>query len=281
MTADDSGPLADAILADDWGDRQAWLEFVATHPACRRWSRSTRTAGASATRGRHGQRTGRLDRHGLGRPDRRRDGIGERLTARGHRRRRRRRLPDLGPRRDGGRPAPLREARASRSRRGTSSWRRPGPAPTRAVAWPLARPTRGSVRSAPTTSGRWPASTRAATGEDRAHLLRAFATPDSATRPRRPGRRARRVRGPGAVGRRRHHRPGSRGRAGDPRRAAPAGRAGPPRPGRRPRSRTRRGSRACRPPAGPEAWRAPRLVRGEPLDWQPDAIWGQFNHALG
>jgi GNAT superfamily N-acetyltransferase len=30
-----------------------------------------------------------------------------------------------------------------------------------------------------------------------------------------------------------------------------------------------------------EAWRAPRLVRGEPLDWQPDQIWGQFNHAMG
>ena len=30
-----------------------------------------------------------------------------------------------------------------------------------------------------------------------------------------------------------------------------------------------------------EAWRAPRLVRGEPLTWAPEAIWGQFNHALG
>jgi len=30
-----------------------------------------------------------------------------------------------------------------------------------------------------------------------------------------------------------------------------------------------------------EAWRAPRLIRGEPLRWEPEAIWGQFNHALG
>ena len=30
-----------------------------------------------------------------------------------------------------------------------------------------------------------------------------------------------------------------------------------------------------------EAWRAPRLELGEPLDWDPPAIWGQFNHALG
>lgn len=30
-----------------------------------------------------------------------------------------------------------------------------------------------------------------------------------------------------------------------------------------------------------EAWRAPRLVRGEPLDWHPEMLWGQFNHAMG
>jgi len=28
-------------------------------------------------------------------------------------------------------------------------------------------------------------------------------------------------------------------------------------------------------------WSAPRLVRGEPLRWRPDWIWGQFNHAMG
>lgn len=30
-----------------------------------------------------------------------------------------------------------------------------------------------------------------------------------------------------------------------------------------------------------EAWRAPRLTRGEPLVWRPEGIWGQFNHAVG
>jgi predicted N-acetyltransferase YhbS len=30
-----------------------------------------------------------------------------------------------------------------------------------------------------------------------------------------------------------------------------------------------------------EAWRAPRLIRGEPLTWRPEQIWGQFNHAMG
>lgn len=28
-------------------------------------------------------------------------------------------------------------------------------------------------------------------------------------------------------------------------------------------------------------WSAPRLIRGEPLRWRPDWIWGQFNHAMG
>lgn len=30
-----------------------------------------------------------------------------------------------------------------------------------------------------------------------------------------------------------------------------------------------------------EAWRAPRMHRGAALDWEPEGIWGQFNHALG
>ena len=30
-----------------------------------------------------------------------------------------------------------------------------------------------------------------------------------------------------------------------------------------------------------EEWRAPRMIRGEPLEWRPEAIWGQFSWALG
>ena len=30
-----------------------------------------------------------------------------------------------------------------------------------------------------------------------------------------------------------------------------------------------------------DVWQAPRMIRGTPLDWQPDRIWGQFNHAVG
>ena len=28
-------------------------------------------------------------------------------------------------------------------------------------------------------------------------------------------------------------------------------------------------------------WSAPRMIRGAPLTWRPDWIWGQFNHAMG
>ena len=28
-------------------------------------------------------------------------------------------------------------------------------------------------------------------------------------------------------------------------------------------------------------WSAPRMIRGEPLAWRPETIWGQFNHAMG
>jgi predicted N-acetyltransferase YhbS len=29
------------------------------------------------------------------------------------------------------------------------------------------------------------------------------------------------------------------------------------------------------------SWAAPRMIRGEPLNWHPERIWGQFNHAVG
>ena len=30
-----------------------------------------------------------------------------------------------------------------------------------------------------------------------------------------------------------------------------------------------------------DAWGAPRMIRGEMPAWQPNAIWGQFDHAVG
>jgi hypothetical protein len=30
-----------------------------------------------------------------------------------------------------------------------------------------------------------------------------------------------------------------------------------------------------------DSWQTPRLIRGEKPTWQPSAIWGQFDHAMG
>lgn len=30
-----------------------------------------------------------------------------------------------------------------------------------------------------------------------------------------------------------------------------------------------------------EVWSGSRMIRGQPLDWTPTAIWSQFNHAIG
>jgi GNAT superfamily N-acetyltransferase len=42
-----------------------------------------------------------------------------------------------------------------------------------------------------------------------------------------------------------------------------------------------RGADALEREGWTEAWRAPRLIRGAPMDWHPEHLWGQFNHALG
>ena len=120
----------------------------------------------------------------------------------------------------------------------------------------------------------------AATGEDRSHLLRAFASPTSATTLRGADGELRgyvvRARwGGGATvaltsddgvrilqGRRRAAGPGARVRAG----LLAANAAG----------LERLAGLGWRP-----AWTGPRLVRGRPLEWQPTQIWGQFNFAIG
>ena len=122
---------------------------------------------------------------------------------------------------------------------------------------------------------------RAATGEDRTHLLRAFASPATARCVIRADGIDRRVRHPGTVGRWRHDRAGPRtmrprSSARDVSRPAPTSASAPvcwP--------RTSTGVEMLLHDGWSAAWEGPRLIRGEPLDWQPEAIWGQFNHAMG
>jgi hypothetical protein len=119
-----------------------------------------------------------------------------------------------------------------------------------------------------------------ATGEDRAHVLRRLATPDSAKVL---------VAGDGAVSgfvvR------GSWGggatvtpsieaalRITEARRVA-AGAEGRVRVGIL--AENKAGFAALRRAGFRAQWSAPRMVRGEVMTWHPEWIWGQFNHAMG
>jgi GNAT superfamily N-acetyltransferase len=121
---------------------------------------------------------------------------------------------------------------------------------------------------------------RAATGEDRRHLLDAFATEESARCLVRPdgtlgGFVVRAPWGGGAT-----VAPDAddasaileaRRRAAGPERRVRAGVI----------AENEAGYRRLTDLGWTDAWSAPRLVRGVPLEWNPLALWGQFNHALG
>ena len=121
---------------------------------------------------------------------------------------------------------------------------------------------------------------RAATGEDRRHLLAAFATPDTtrvvtAWEDEPAGFVIRAPWGGGATIAPQRDDAAAILRA----RRVAAG------PDRRVRAgillENEAGAAALAADGWTEAWRAPRLVRGDPLAWHPEHIWGQFNHALG
>ena len=121
---------------------------------------------------------------------------------------------------------------------------------------------------------------RDATGEDRTHLLRAFAAPDTARCV---------IRADGSIGGFVIRAPWGGGAtiAPDPIDGATILRARRVAAG--PEKRVRAGLLAenvagvqmLTRDGWTEAWEGPRLIRGEPLDWRPEAIWGQFNHAMG
>jgi hypothetical protein len=121
---------------------------------------------------------------------------------------------------------------------------------------------------------------RAATGEDRAHVLRRLATPDSAKVL---------LAGDGAVNGFVVRAPWGGGatvapsieaalRIVEARRVA-AGPEGRVRTGIL--AENKAGLAALRRAGFRAQWSAPRMVRGEPMAWRPEWIWGQFNHAMG
>jgi GNAT superfamily N-acetyltransferase len=279
MTADDIGPLTDAIVADHWGERRSWFEFVVGHPACRPLvavdDAGRQLGSAVATVNGPVAWIGTI----WVVPDRRREGIGERLT-----------VAVLDVAEDAGCRTsvlvatevgrPLYEKLGFELQTSIVVVEAPG---TGADASGAAAAGRTDPRVRPFRPDDLEAMARidlAATGEDRRHLLRAFATPASATVLDDAvhglgGFVVRAAWGGGATiapdpdvalalleARRRRTSPDRHVRAGV-------------------LAENASGIARLVDAGWSEAWRAPRLVRGAPLTWQPEAIWGQFNHALG
>jgi len=273
MTADIE-PAVTAILADDWGDRRAWFEFAVAHSACRVFVAEDDDGAIVGT--------GVVTINGpvawIGTiwvaPSARGRGLGRVLTE-----------------------APIAEAEGAGcqtlvlvatdagqplyERLGftVQTWYRTMEAPGLADAsndkgGAVVRVFRSDDLDAMAHLD------RAATGEDRRHLLDTFAGPDTTMVVVGEGDRPTGfvIRAPWGGGATIAPRTNDALAILRARRIA----AGPD---RRVRAgillENEAGAAALIGDGWTEAWRAPRLVRGRPLDWRPDHIWGQFNHALG
>jgi ribosomal protein S18 acetylase RimI-like enzyme len=275
MTPADVEPAVAAILADDWGDRREWFRFAVDHPGCHVVVAHDAEAGIVGT----GVATvngavGWIGTIWVASGFRGR-GLGRALTE----------APialaeDAGCRTlvlvatELGRPLYERLGFEIRT------WYRTLEAPgLQGVSSPSAAPAR-LQGFRPEDLDAVAALDRSATGEDRGHLFAALATPDgSRILPGDDGRPA------GFIVRA----PWGGGATvvpdlGDAMALLEERRHGYP-PDRRVRCgillENEAGAAALERAGWTEAWRAPRLVRGDPLAWHPEHIWGQFNHALG
>ena len=278
MTAADIDPAVRAILADDWGDRRTWFEFAVGHPGCTVLVADDGAGGIAGT----GVATVNGPVAWIGTiwvaADHRRHGLGRALTA-----------ATIDAAEDAGartlvlvateRGRPLYERLGFE----VQAWYRTMEAPPVAVAGAAERHLVADPRVRPFRPSDLPALVeldRVATGEDRAHLLTALASVDGTLVVADGDRPASAflARAPWGGGATIATTPTDALALLDARRIA----AGP---GRRVRcgilADNVDGAAALERADWTEAWRAPRLTRGAPLDWQPDAIWGQFNHALG
>jgi GNAT superfamily N-acetyltransferase len=274
MTTADVGPLVASILADDWGDRRKWFDFAMASPACRVFVADDDAGNAIGT--------AVLTIHGavawIGTiwvaPTARGSGIGSDLTgttvdaagAAGCR-------TLLLVATDAGRPMYERLGFSiqtwyrtmempSGSRQGQAGPPEPGIRPFRAEDLPSLV-----------------ALDRAATGEDRTVNLEQLASPGGTRVLERDGVIAGFVaRAPWGGGATIAPRVDDAMAVLDARRLAGE-------PGRRVRCgillENEAGADALEAAGWTEAWRAPRMIRGEDLDWRPEHIWGQFNHAMG
>ncbi len=274
MLAADLDPAVRAVLADDWGDRRAWFEFALASSSCRIFVAED---GGGAIVG-----TGVATINGpvtwVGTiwvaPEQRGHGLGRALTQATI---------------DAGETAGSRTFVLVATDRGRILYERMGFEVQTWYRTMEAPGLPGSAEAAPIDPGirafriadldAIAALDRAATGEDRRSVIADLATPD--------GTRVLEL--DGAIGAFVIRAPWGGGATVAPRvedalavlhaRRVAAG------PGKRVRcgilAENSAGADARVSDGWTEAWRAPRLIRGEPLDWQPDHIWGQFNHAMG
>jgi ribosomal protein S18 acetylase RimI-like enzyme len=277
MLPADVDPAAVAVLRDDWGDRRSSFAFVAGHAACRPFVADadgaivgTGVATLNGTVGWIG--TIWVD------PDWRRRGLGLALTQA---------TVDAAETAgcrtlvlvatEGGRP--MYERLGFEVHTSYRIVEAPGLAPGSVAPGsddgpaPRIRPFR------PTDLEAVAALDTSATGEDRSHLLAAFADADSTRCLERDGALAgfvvRAPWGGGAT---------IAPRLADARAILHARRlaAGPDRHVRAGLlAENETGLEAMAEDGWTDVWGAPRLIRGDPLDWRPEAIWGQFNHAMG
>jgi predicted N-acetyltransferase YhbS len=279
MTAADIPATSAAIVADDWGDRRAWFEFAVAspnaHPFVAESDGEIVASGVATINGAVAWiGTVWVQRDWRGR------GLGKALTQ----------APIDAADAAGCRTLVLVATEAGRpvyERLGfeVQTWYRtmeaPGLGGTNATAAMPATAASARVRLwRPNDLDAMAALDRHATGEDRRHLLEAFASPDStrvldAADGRPVGFVVRAPWGGGAT---------IAPRLEDALAILHARRAAYP------ADRMVRagimldndaGAAALEADGWREAWRAPRLIRGDPMTWQPTAIWGQFNHAVG
>lgn len=270
MSPADVGPATDAILRADWGDRRSWFEFATTQPECRPIVANVGDALAGTGVGTINGPVGWVGTIWVD-PAHRGTGLGRALTQAV--------IEDLeaaGCRTlllvatDQG--LPLYERMGFELQTRYRILEAPGletTEPPDDAVRPFASPDLDAIL----------ALDRRATGEDRAHVIRRFASGESTKVLALHGEvRGYVIRAPWGGGatvapdpadamrilraRRRAHGPGGRVRVGLVEENA-AGLAQLEAAGLAP------------------IWSAPRLIRGEPLDWHPDWIWGQFNHAIG
>jgi hypothetical protein len=286
MLPADVDAATEMILANGWGVRRAWLDFAATQPAC-----VPLVAEAD----------GRIVATGVGtvngpagwigtifvEPERRGQGLGraitqaiiERLDAAGCR------TIVLVATTEGRR---LYERMGFEVQTRYRILEAPGlPAARVTPAAPAAsgadRPGHGRIRPFVATDlGAMAALDLLATGEDRAHVLRRLATPDSArvlvTDESDGAMGGFVIRAPWGGGATVAPSTEAAQRIVEARRAV-AGPEGRVRVGILAENKV--GFAALRRSGFRAQWSAPRMVRGDAMTWHPEWIWGQFNHAMG